>query len=99
MRHILEFVINANHTNVILMSAPHRYDLIRDSCVNNEVEVFNRKLRERLERFEKVEMIDVVSERNFYTKPGQHLNSGGKENMSKKIATTVHARDKFCEMY
>jgi len=26
MKHILEFVINANHTNVILMIAPHRYD-------------------------------------------------------------------------
>ena len=89
MRHILEFVINANHTNVILMSAPHRYDLIRDSCVNNEVEVFNRKLCERLERFEKVEMIEVVSERNFYTKHGQNLNSGGKESMSKKTTTTI----------
>ena len=41
MKHILEFVINANHTNVILMSAPHTYDFIRNSCVNNEVKVFN----------------------------------------------------------
>jgi hypothetical protein len=89
MKHLLEFVINANHTNVILMSAPHRYDLIRNSCVNNEVEVFNRKLRERLERFGKVKMIDVVSERNFYTKHGQQLNSGRKESMAKKIATTT----------
>jgi hypothetical protein len=36
-----------------------------------------------------MEMIDVVSERNFYTKYGQHLNSGGKESMSQKIATTI----------
>jgi hypothetical protein len=89
MKHVLEFVINANHTNVILMSAPHRYDLIRNSCVGNEVEVFNRKLRKRLERFEKVEMMDVVSERNFYTKHAQHLNSGGTERMSQKIATNT----------
>jgi hypothetical protein len=71
------------------MSAPYRCDLIRNSCVNNEVEVFNRKLRKRLERFGKVEMIDVVSERNFYKKLGQHLNSGGKESMAKKISTTI----------
>jgi len=70
MKHLLEFVINANHTYVILMSAPHRYDLIRNSCVNNEVKVFNTKLCKRPERYEKVEMIDVVSERNFYTKLG-----------------------------
>jgi hypothetical protein len=88
IKHILEFVINANHTNVILMSAPHRYYLIRNSCVNNEVEVFNRMLCKKLERYEKVEMIDVVSERNFYTKHGQHLNSGGKESMSQKTVST-----------
>jgi len=32
MKNILEFVLNANHTNVIIMNAPHRQDLI--SCVN-----------------------------------------------------------------
>jgi len=56
MKRISEFVINANHTNVILVSTPHRYDLIRNSCVNNKVEVFNRKLHKKLERFGKVEM-------------------------------------------
>jgi len=70
MKHLLEFVTNANHTNVILMSAPHRYDLMSNSCVNNEVEKFNRKLRKSVERFGKVEMIDAVSERNMCTKHG-----------------------------
>jgi hypothetical protein len=50
MKYLLEFVINANHTNVILMNAPHRYDLMRNSCVSNEMGKFNRKLRIRLER-------------------------------------------------
>jgi hypothetical protein len=80
---------NATHTNVTVMSAPHRHDLMRNSCVNNEVEVFNSKLHKRLQKFEKVEVIDVVSERNFYTKHGQHLNSEGKESMAKRIATTI----------
>jgi len=34
-------------------------------------------------------MIDVASERNFFPKHGQHLNSGGKESMAKRIATTI----------
>ena len=84
IRNILEFVINANCTNVIIMSAPHRHDLIRNSCVNKEVEAFNRKLCKRLKRFEKVKMIEVISERAFYTKHAQHLNTGGKEIISKK---------------
>ena len=88
MKHLLEFVTNANHTNIILVSAPHRYDLMSNSCVNVEVEKFNRKLRKSLEGFRKVEMIEV-SERNLYTKHGQHLNSDGKESMAKKIASTI----------
>ena len=51
--------------------------------------MFNRKLRKKLERFGKVEMIDVIGEIHFYTKHGQHLNSAGKESMSQKIATTI----------
>ena len=31
LKHILDFLIKANHTNVILMSAPHRHDL--ETCV------------------------------------------------------------------
>jgi len=83
MKHLLEFVTNANHTNEILVSAPHRYDLMSNSCVNVEVEKFNRKLCTSLEGFRKVEMIEVVSERNLYTKHGQHLNSEGKDSMAK----------------
>jgi hypothetical protein len=71
------------------MNAPHRYDLMSYSCVNNEVEKFNRKLCKRLERFGKVELIDVVSERNLFTKHGQHLNSEGKESMAKKNASII----------
>jgi len=57
MKHLLEFVTNANHTNEILVSALHRYDLMGNSCVSIEVEKFNRKLRKSLEEFRKVEMI------------------------------------------
>ena len=49
------------------MSAPHRYDLVSNSCVSNGVEKFNRKLCKRLKRFGKLELIDVVSERNLFT--------------------------------
>jgi hypothetical protein len=57
MKNILEFVMNATHTNVIIMSAPHRHDLIRNSCVNKKMKAFNRKLCKRLKRFKKVKMI------------------------------------------
>ena len=48
LKNILKFLINANHTNVILLTAPHRHDLITNSCVNKEVEAFNRKLHKKV---------------------------------------------------
>ena len=51
--------------------------------------MFNKKLHKKVERFKKVEIIDVVNERSCYTRHGQHLNSAGKDSMSKRITTTI----------
>lgn len=74
---------------MIQLSVPHRHDLINESCVNREVKIFNNNLRNRLKRFNNVEMIEVTSERELYTKHGQHLNSRGKETMANKIALSI----------
>jgi hypothetical protein len=76
------------------MNVPHRHDLIKDSCVNREVEAFNRKLRNRMKCFKKVELIEVDSERELYTRHGQHLNLRGKENLASKIALTIECGKK-----
>jgi hypothetical protein len=44
IKHILDVVRNSDHTNVILMTVPHRQDLIRNSCINNAVEALDRRL-------------------------------------------------------
>jgi hypothetical protein len=88
-KHILDILINSTHTNVILLSVPQRHYLTNDSCVNREVEVFNRSLSNSSKCFRKVELIDVVSEREFFTKHGQHLNSTGKESMVRRSARTT----------
>jgi hypothetical protein len=53
------------------------------------VKVFNNKLRRRLERFKNVQLIEVPSERELYTKHGQHLNWRGKETMTNEIALSI----------
>jgi len=68
---------------------PLRYDVSNESCVNNEVKVFNNKLRRRLGRFKNVQLIEVPSERELYTKHGQHLNWRGKEIMANEIALFI----------
>ena len=44
LHQIKNFVENHKQTNVIV-SAPCRYDLEQKSCVNDEVKVYNRKLK------------------------------------------------------
>ena len=43
-RHIRDFIKTNNHTNIILVSAPDWYDLMKSSCVTNEIKSFNRNL-------------------------------------------------------
>jgi hypothetical protein len=88
MKHLLGLVINATHTNIILMGAPHRFDFMETTCINQETENFNSKLRTKLERLGKVKMIEV-DDRTLYTRHSQHLNSRGKESMANKIASTI----------
>jgi hypothetical protein len=34
---ILQFVKNSDHTNVIIIDGPHRFDLEASSCVNKQM--------------------------------------------------------------
>lgn len=41
LRNINDFLMNNNHINIILVSIPHRHDLVETSCVNNEIRTVN----------------------------------------------------------
>jgi RNase H-fold protein (predicted Holliday junction resolvase) len=51
LHQIKKIVENNKHMNVIVMSVPHRHDLERKSCVNNEGIRINRKLRKFMKVF------------------------------------------------
>lgn len=80
LNHTQAFVRKNSHTNVILMSVPHRYDLDMNSCVNKQVKEFNRKLRKQMKIFEKTVPIKVDPDSDLFK---------GKELASKKTVTTV----------
>jgi hypothetical protein len=44
LKHTNNFMKVNSHTNIILMSVPHRHNLPEWLCVNSEVKAFNRKL-------------------------------------------------------
>jgi hypothetical protein len=41
LHQITNFITDNKHTNIILTTAPHTYDLTQDSCVNNEITSLN----------------------------------------------------------
>jgi hypothetical protein len=81
LRYLINFVKETKHTNIILISVPHRHDLVYWSCVNKEVETFNRKLIKLIKPLEHVMMAKPESNRNYFTSHGMHLNNKGKEQV------------------
>jgi len=83
------FVSKHNQTNVIVMSVPCRYDLDQKFCVNDEVKVYNRKLKKHLKAFDNTCVLEVHTKRDLFTRHGLHMNPKRKEHMAKKIVMKI----------
>jgi hypothetical protein len=75
--------------NIIVVTEPHRHNLIATSCVNDEVTNFNRKLIKRMVPYKNVKILATNLERKYFTKHGMHLNIAGKERAARGLATVV----------
>ena len=91
MRHIRNFIKSNNHTNIILVSVPHRHDLIQSSCVNSEIKSFNRKLMKSVRAYQHASILEMGSGRKLFTNQGPHLNGLEKEVLSKQIVSHTYA--------
>ena len=90
LSYVTHFVQNTRNTNVIIMGAPHRFDLEESSCVNKEVKVFNRKLNKIMKRYNHIKVIDMSARRDHYTQHGLHMNKTGKEWITRKTADIIN---------
>jgi hypothetical protein len=86
---ISRFVENLDHTNVVVRYAPHRFDLHTSSCVNKEVIAFNRKLHKTLKPYNHASQINLLMERDHFTKHGLHMNGTGKDRLSGLLASRI----------
>jgi len=83
------FVPNHNQTNVIVMSVPRRYDLDPKSRVNDEVKVYNGKLKKHLKASDNTCVLEVDTNRDLFARHGLHMNPKGKEHMANKIGMAI----------
>ena len=75
---------------MIIMDAPHRFDLEKSSCVNKEVKVFTRELNKIMKGYNHIKVIDMSTKRHHYTQHGLHMNKTGKEWVTKKTADIIN---------
>jgi RNase H-fold protein (predicted Holliday junction resolvase) len=89
LHQLKSFVEKNSQTNFIAMSVPHRHDLDPYSCINDEVKVYNRKLKKYLKVCDNTQIIEVDSKRELFTKHGLRMNSKGKDQTARKITQTI----------
>jgi len=87
---LLEFVTKQKDLNILIVNSPHRHDLVPTSCVNLEVEKFNRKLNKIMKLHPNVLALKLSLERSHFTNHGLHLNFKGKNLVSQNHASVVH---------
>jgi lysophospholipase L1-like esterase len=80
------FVNLRTNTKVLILPLPQRHDLTYDSCVNKEIQSFNRKLHKIMKNKEMVKILDYGIRREAFTRHGQHLSSKGKSKLAQLIA-------------
>ena len=89
LKHLQNFINHRKNTNILALTAPHRHDLQQTSCINKEIQVFNRKVRKILKVRDNVSIIDTDLHRDDFTQHGLHLNTVGKEKVAESIARTI----------
>jgi hypothetical protein len=70
------------------MGIPHRHDLATTSCVNIEVQKFNRKLK-KLMTHPHATILDISLDRKHFTTHGLHMNTTGKYKIAQIITKQI----------
>lgn len=83
------FMSANNEVNMILINSLLRHDLMPTSCVNKEVNKFNRQLKKIVKLHGNVKLLNVEVQREHFTRHGQHLNNKGKELVSLELSRLV----------
>jgi hypothetical protein len=87
---IIKFIQRHYGTNIIILDIPQRHDLSSFSCVNSEIEEFNRKLKKNVTSYNHVSLLETNLKRECFTKHGLHWNSLGKTLVVKLIVQQIN---------
>jgi len=91
LQYSMDFIKTKNHTNIILVTAPPRYDLMQSSCVNSEIKSFNRKLKKMAKVYQQTSVLEMDNDRKLFANHDLHLNDQGKGVLFKLIISHTYS--------
>ena len=83
------FVQSHANTNILIMMAPHRYNLKESSCIDKEIYSYTCKLKKMLKLIKHSDVLEITSIRSDFTKHSLHLNMSGRERMAKLFVKKI----------
>jgi len=86
-RNIKNFIINNNHTNILLMNIPFRYDIQEAPYVNKIILRLNRKQQKLVKVNSHSNFLETRNDRNLFTNHGLHRNKLGKNLVNLQLAS------------
>jgi len=86
-QNIKKFIMNNNHTNILLMNIPFRYDVINASYVNKTILRLNRKLQKLVKINPHSNYLETSNDRNLFINHGLHRNKQGKNLVKFQLAS------------
>jgi len=89
LRSLKDFTQRTINTNLILLEAPHKYDLSPQSCVNTEVKLYNKRLQSFVSVSNHVRVLSTPTERRHHTRHGLHLNKKGRDWVVKNVIKEI----------
>ena len=78
-----------NHTNIVVMTVPFRYDVSNYSVVNEKISFLNKKLQKITKVYLHTSFLGTMNNRELFTNHGLHRNKVGKELVTLQLASLL----------
>ena len=88
-QNIKNFIMNNNHTNILLMNIPFCYNLPNSHVLNKEISVLNNKLQKLVRVFPHTSFIVSYNDRKLFTKHGVHRNRLGNKLLASQLGPQI----------
>ena len=85
-RNIKNYIRINNHTDILLMKVPSRYDLPNSLFVNKNISILNRRLQKLVKAFSHSSFLETIDNRILFTKHGLHRSKLGKKLVNLQLA-------------